>query len=131
MFCPGVAFDLKNRSPTVQVPGRLVPTLAGLVLAAPLASCLPVKVFVRPIVATVAELLGPVNVTPFAIVSTQAEQLVSVIPFTDLLVNASMVALPTTVSVASGKVQTRVLVGVPVSSTYQSGTCSIDLFLRL
>jgi hypothetical protein len=59
-----VASDLKNRSPTVQVPGREVPTLAGDVLAAPLASCLPVKAFVSPNVATVALEAGKVMITP-------------------------------------------------------------------
>jgi hypothetical protein len=48
----------------VQVAGREVPVFAGAVLAAPVASCLPVKVFVRPNVATVALEDGKVTVTP-------------------------------------------------------------------
>lgn len=34
-FCPAVASDLKNTSPTVQVPGMDVPVFAGAVLVAP------------------------------------------------------------------------------------------------
>lgn len=69
MFWPAVASDLKNRSPTMQVPGRDVPVFIGCVLAAPPAACLPVNVFVSPRVATVALEGGPVSVTPSGIVS--------------------------------------------------------------
>jgi len=47
MFCPAVAFDLKNTSPTTHVPGSEVPVFIVAVDAAPVISCLPVKTFVE------------------------------------------------------------------------------------
>lgn len=43
-FAPGLALELKNTSPTPHVAGGVVPVLAGLVVAAPLASQFPNKV---------------------------------------------------------------------------------------
>lgn len=51
------------------MPGSEVPVCAGDVLAAPLASCLPVNVLVLPSVAAVPDADGPVNVTPSGIVN--------------------------------------------------------------
>lgn len=111
MFCPAVASDLKYRSPTMQVPGREVPVFAGAVLAAPVASCLPVRVLVLPKVATVPLAAGPVIVTPSGMVKVAA------------LAGAVIVTLFTVVTVAApsvgvtsvGEVEnTRLVLVVPV-----------------